>query len=106
MFVLLNDQHYSLVSLAEEQDLGKSTIITVTSSMQDGSGGDYMYNLTCAFMGDTLIQSKNYKDIARLSAELSDLRTFVTNWYNKSVNYTSSGFYFINYKTNSIPRHI
>lgn len=106
LFVLLNDQHYSLVSLAEEQDLGKSTIVTVTSSMQDGSGGDYMYNLTCAFMGDTLIQSKNYKDIARLSAELSDLRTFVTNWYNKSVNYTSSGFYFINYKTNSIPRHI
>jgi thiamine pyrophosphate-dependent acetolactate synthase large subunit-like protein len=106
LFVLLNDQHYSLVSLAEQQDLGKSTIVTVTSSMQDGSSGDYLYNLTCAFMGDSLKQSKNYKDIIRSSAELTDLRLFVTNWYNNSVNYTSSGFYFINYKTNSIPRHI
>lgn len=106
LFVLLNDQHYSLVSLAEKQDLGKTTIVTVTSSMQDGSSGDYLYNLTCAFMGDSLKQSKNYKDIIRSSAELNDLRSFVTSWYNKSVNYTSSGFYFINYKTNSIPRHI
>jgi len=91
---------------AEQQDLGASTIVTVTSSMQEGSGGDYLYNLTCAFMGDSLKQSKNYIDIIRSSAELTDLRTFVTNWYNKTVNYTSSGFYFINYKTNSIPRHI
>lgn len=106
LFVLLNDQHYSLVSLAEQQDLGTSTIVTVTSSMQEGSSGDYLYNLTCAFMGDSLKQSKNYIDIIRSSAELTDLRLFVTNWYNETVNYTSSGFYFINYKTNSIPRHI
>jgi len=91
---------------AEQQDLGASTIVTVTSSMQEGSGGDYLYNLTCAFMGDSLKQSKNYIDIIRSSAELTDLRLFVTNWYNETVNYTSSGFYFINYKTNSIPRHI
>ena len=70
------------------------------------SSDPYTANITCAFMGDTLKQSKNYRDIIRSSAELTDLRTFVTNWYNKTVNYTSSGFYFINYKTNSIPRHI
>ena len=101
LFVLLNDQHYSAVASVESI----STLITSTKTMQkvnnvEDINNDYLYNLTCAFMGNP-IQSKNYKNI---STDLSDLQSFVMSWYNKVPSYTSSGFYFINYKTDSLPK--
>jgi len=102
LFVLLNDKHYSAVSSVEDQDLNRVTLITSTATMQVGD--DYLYNLTCAFMGaDNVKQSINYTNITS-GSNLLNLRDFVTKWYRKDPNYNLPGFYFINYKTDGLPK--
>jgi thiamine pyrophosphate-dependent acetolactate synthase large subunit-like protein len=103
LFVLLNDKHYSAVSSVEDHDLHRVTLITSTATMQVGD--DYLYNLTCAFMGGVgnIKQSINYTNITS-GSNLLNLRDFVTKWYRKDPNYNLPGFYFINYKTDGLPR--
>lgn len=102
LFVLLNDKNFSAVSNSELGLFGHTTSISSTASIQSNIN---LYSLAQSLMGNCLRQSLQLENIVAPSSGLTELQTFVNNWYRKEDGFTQGGYYFIYYSTNDgIPR--
>lgn len=99
LLVLLNDKHYSNVTLGEISLFGHQTIVTSTLPIQVNIN---MFNLINSLVGGS-IQNIQLNNLTVIPSSLGD---FVKSWYQKDSGFTSSGVYIIYYETGIIPNFI
>lgn len=97
LFIFLNDHQYSNVALAEEVKFGQVTSITSTAEIQKHLN---CVNMITAMLGEACIKK------LEVDTSLTDLDTFVDNWYKKGEGYTTQGFYLISYTTTDGTPHV
>lgn len=95
LFVMLNDNKYSNVTMRERDVFGYITDITSTAALQLNVN---LFEIIDKLSGGC-INSLKEKDIKNYTTSISD---FVSKWYDKADGFTQSGVYVLYYETNTL----